>query len=214
MRYVNKKTKNQRFLFHIAVLIATIFILFATFASGQEVTRPLPKLVQNLSDEDYAIWAQWQNRQAERHSEERAKYTQFEHYNYGNRIVTSRFNRGSASRRFSNSATAHSQVDRNSRSQFTNRHGSSNTTMNRSGNSVITAYGVRFLNPDYVGPGITPYYNPWVRPEGGLGTPDWSRIFIPCKEGTITMQEVLDRLGGPMNPEKVFEIMMEGYIGG
>jgi len=72
---------------------------------------------------------------------------------------------------------------------------------------------MRYLNPDYVGPRPLVVYNPWVRSQGNLGTPDWANLFVPCKEGTITMEEVLDLLVGPQNPERVFKTMMEGYLG-
>jgi hypothetical protein len=77
---------------------------------------------------------------------------------------------------------------------------------------VTTERTVRTLNPDYVGPGASVVYNPWARPEGGIGTPKWERIFVPVKEGTMTLQEILDRLNGPIDPEEVFTIFMRDYF--
>jgi hypothetical protein len=198
-------------------ILAIIIILTSTVASGQTVERPLPKLIQNLSDEDYAIWAQWQNRQAVRRAEKEDAKTQWDRYTYADRVVSNSFSNGSATVKASGTARS-SATTRPGSAGKTHRSGSRSMTRNSqantnqaSGTTVISGQ-VRMRNPDYVGPGATVTYNPYVRPEGGLGTPDWTTLFIPCKEGTITMQEVLDRLTGPQRPEKVFETMMEGYF--
>lgn len=199
-------------------ILAILIILTSTLASAQTVERPVPKLIQNLSDEDYAIWAQWQNRQATRRAEVEGAKTQWDRYDYADRIVSNSFNRGSTSVRSSGSARTNS-TSRPGNAGQTSRSGSRSMTRNSQGQTdqnsgtTIISDQVRRLNPDYAGPGATVTYNPYVRPEGGLGTPDWATLFIPCKEGTITMQEVLDRLTGPQRPEKVFKIMMEGYFG-
>lgn len=220
MRFVSKRSARQAWL--IAVLVFVNIVLCAFLACGQTVSRPLPKLVQNLSDEDYAIWAQWQNRQAERRAEADARKANWFKYNYANKVVSNNYSRSNATTNTSSSANVISNTTSRGGKGWSNRSGSRSMTRNghssmnaaRFGGNTVTSYTVRFRNPDYVGPGTTNYYNPWVRHEGGLGTPDWSTIFVPCKEGTVTMQEVLDRLDGPRNPENVFNVMMEGYLGG
>ena len=198
-------------------IIALIILLASTVASAQTVERPLPKLIQNLSDEDYAIWAQWQNRQAVLRAEAEDAKTQWDRYSYADRVVSNSFSNGSASVRVSGNSRSNS-TSRPGSAGKSHRSGSRNTTRNSQANTnqasgtTIISDQVRVRNPDYVGPGATVTYNPYVRPEGGLGGPDWASLFIPCKEGTITMQEVLDRLIGPQRPEKVFETMMEGYF--
>ena len=198
-------------------ILAILIILTSTVASAQTVDRPLPRLIQNLSDEDYAIWAQWQNRQATRRAEKEGAKTQWDRYTYADRVVSNSFNRGSAAMRSSGTARTNS-TSRPGNAGQSQRSGSRSMTRNsqastdqRSGTTIISDQ-VRRANPNYVGPGATLTYNPYVRSEGGLGAPDWATLFIPCKEGTITMQEVLDRLTGPQRPEKVFETMMEGYF--
>jgi hypothetical protein len=190
--------------------IYTILIVaFSFMPADAQVARPLPKLIQNLSDEDYFIWAQWQNRQAVRRFREIDGRTRWDKYDYASRVVSSNFSRGNATTQ--TSGTSHSSSRAGSRS--TSRSGYANTNINRLGGAIVTSYRIRFRNPDYVSPGPTTAYNPWTRCKGGLGTPDWENLFVPCKEGTITMQEVLDQLIGPQNPEKVFKIMLEGYFG-
>ena len=198
-------------------IIALIILLASTVASAQTVERPLPKLIQNLSDEDYAIWAQWQNRQAVLRAEAEDVKTEWDRYSYANRVVSNSFSNGNVSARVSGNSRSNS-TSRPGSAGKSHRSGSRNTTRNSQANTrqasgtTIISDQVRVRNPDYVGPGATVTYNPYVRPEGGLGPPDWASLFIPCKEGTITMQEVLDRLIGPQRPEKVFETMMEGYF--
>lgn len=204
----------------VSILGIVILVAISITAEAQTVVRPLPLLIQNLSDEDYAIWAQWQNQQASRRSEVLAEDTDWTKYNYADRVVSNSFSRSNATMR--TSATSNSANNSSSRSgpgwsnrsgsRSASRNGSASANVNRFGGTAITSYRVRYLNPDYVGPGPVSAYNPWVRPEGGLGTPDWKNIFVPCKKGTVTMQEALDRLTGPQNPEKVFEILMGDFI--
>jgi hypothetical protein len=199
------------------IVIILAILLTSTVVNGQTVARPLPKLIQNLSDEDYAIWAEWQNRQATRRAEVEDTKTKWDRYTYAGRVVSNSFNRGSTSMSTSGTARTNTTTRPGSAGK-THRTGSRSMTRSRQGRtnqangSTVITDQVRRLNPDYAGPGATLMYNPYVRPEGGLGGPDWTTLFIPCKEGTITMQEVLDRLTGPQRPEKVFETMMEGYF--
>lgn len=194
-----------------------IIIGITSTVSGQTVERPLPKLIQSLSDEDYAVWAAWQNRQATRRAEAEDTKTKWDRYTYAGRVTSNSFSNGSANVRTSGTARTNS-TSRPGNAGQTNRSGSrsmsrnSQANTNQKGGTTVITDQVRVHNPDYVGPGAVQMYNPYVRPTGGLGSPDWATLFIPCKEGTITMQEVLDRLVGPQRPEKVFETMMEGYF--
>lgn len=179
-------------------LIFTALILLVTTTT---YAQTLPKLIQNLSDENYAIWANWQNRQIVRRAETIVSPPQ---YNYADRIVSDSFSRGITQ------MSGHSRSRSRPGSRFTNRN--RDTNFNRRNKTSVTTYQRRYINPDYSGPGSILFYNPYARLEGGLGSPDWSNLFVPCKEGTVTMQEALDHLVGPQNPEKVFKIMMEGYF--
>jgi len=189
------------------VSILGIVILAATgiTAEAQSASRPLPRVIQNLSDEDYTVWAQWQNRQANRRADE-AGDRSWGKYDYATRVTSDSFSRGSASMQ------SHSTSRRNDSNTAT-RRSSTHANINRRGGMSATSRKIRYLNPDYVGPRPLVVCNPWVRSQGSLGTPDWADLFVPCKEGTITMQEVLDLLVGPQNPERVFKTMMEGYLG-
>ncbi len=195
----------------VSILATLILVTTGTIATAQ-VPRPVPQTIQNLTDSDYANWAQWQNRQAVRRAEEDAKRTRWDKYDYANRIVSSNSSRGDASTRMSGTSNSTTRSGKRWSSRSATRRGGSSTNFNRSGGTTITSYQVRYYNTDYVGPGASSFYNPWVRYVKGRGTPDWKVIFVPCKEGTTTMQEVLDRLVGPQNPEKVFEIMLKGYF--
>jgi hypothetical protein len=196
-------------------ILTILIILTSTITSTQTVDRSLPRLIQNLSDEDYTVWAQWQNRQTARRAE--VEGAQQDRYTYADRVVSNSFSNGIASVRVSGNSRSNS-TSRPGSAGKSHRSGSRNTTRNSQANTnqasgtTVISDQVRVRNPDYVGTGTTMTYNPYVRHTGGLGAPDWATLFVPCKEGTITMQEVLDRLTGPQRPEKVFETMMEGYF--
>lgn len=185
------------------VSILGIVILAATSIAA--TAQPLPRVIQNLSDEDYTVWAQWQNRQANRRADEAGDMS-WEKYDYATRVTSDSFSRGSASMQSRSTS-------RRNDSRTATRRSSTHANINRRGGATITSRKVRYLNPDYISPRPFVVYNPWVRSKGSLGTPDWANLFVPCKEGTITMEEVLDRLVGPQNPERVFKTMMEGYLG-
>jgi len=191
----------------VSILGIVILATVGFAAKAQTVTRPLPQLIQNLSDKDYAVWAQWQNRQANRRAEEVANDTEWRKYNYADRVISDSFSRGSTTMRSS------TRTNRGGATSSATRNSSARANTNRYGGTAITAYKVRYLNPDYVGLKPVIAYNPWARQKGGLGTPDWASLFVPCKKDTVTMQEVLDRLGGPRNPEKVYKVMLEDYLG-
>ena len=189
----------------VSILGIAILAAIGITAEAQSISRPLPRVIQNLSDEDYAVWAQWQNRQANLRADEGGDRS-WDKYNYATRVTRDSYSHGSASRQSSSTSRKNS-------STASTRNGNAHTNVRRRGGMTVTKRQVRFVNPDYVGPRPLEVYNPWVRSKGNLGSPDWPNLFVPCKEGTTTMQEVLDRLIGPQNPERVFKTMMEGYLG-
>ena len=169
-----------------------VIVALAASAYGQGVARPVPKTITALSDADYAIWAQWQNRQTDRRVAEVSANSTIPRHNYADRVTSSGYTRGILI------------PPRDYLPTF--RYGESR-------GETMTASKVRYPNPDYIGPGVITHYNPWVRPGEGKGTPAWDTIFVPCRVGTITMQEVLDILGGPADPEVICRIMFEGHFG-
>ena len=189
-------------------LIASILVVFALVATAnaQSAMRPVPQFIESLSDADYAIWARWQNRQAERRSKEVSANSATPRYQHGVRLETSQSSSSAASVRSSVRSSRGAGSARGGRSGLTTMRGQSLTT------SVTTATPTRYLNPDYAGPGPLTTYNPWTRVKGGKGTPDWDRIFVPVKEGTMTVSEVMDRLSGPYSQEKVFKLFISDYF--
>jgi hypothetical protein len=190
-------------------LIASVLMTLALVvtANAQSVQRPVPQFVESLSDADYATWAQWQNRQAERRSKELSAASITPRYNHALRVESSGSSRGSAfTRSRANSARG------GTASNHTTRNGSAATQFRRRDESATTAYSIRYNNPDYVGPGPVTIYNPWARTKDGKGTPDWDRIFVPVKEGTMTVSEVMDRLSGPYSQEKIFKLFISDYF--
>ncbi len=169
-----------------------VIVALAASAYGQGVDRPTPKTIATLSDADYIIWAQWQNRQTDRRAAQVSADSTTPRHNYADRVTSSGYTRGVLI------------PPRDYLPAF--RYGESR-------GETMTAYRIRYPNPDYIGPGTATYYNPWVRAGGGKGTPTWDTIFVPCNKGTITMQEVLDMLPGPADPEVIYHIMLGGYFG-
>jgi hypothetical protein len=192
------------------VIFGTIILTTISLtAIAKAEPRALPEIIQNLSDKEYAVWAQWQNRQAVRRAGEIADKIRWEKYDYIDRMVSRSFSRGDAMTRTSVTSRSSGRAA----SRHATRNGYVSTNLNRSNGTTIAFFKDRCLNPDYVGPSAIVAYNPWVRSENRTGKPDWANLFVPCEEGTITMQEVLDRLIGPQKPERVYKIMLEGFIG-
>ncbi len=194
--------------------------LFLTFAilltmvatANSQVVRPLPQLVQNLSNENYAIWASWQNQQAARRAEEILTDTAWDKFSYAKRLISSSFGRGNTSTQVSSSSRSSSQSGKGWFERSGSSSGQATANFNRYGGTVITSRQVRYRNPSYVGAGTVITYNPWTRLRDGIGSPNWNNLFVPCKEGTLTLQEALNQIRGPQNSEKVFTILMEDYF--
>lgn len=190
-------------------LLASILVVFALVATAnaQSAQRPVPQFIESLSDADYATWAQWQNRQSERRSREVSEGLTEPRYNNALRTESSTIGSGGA---FTQSQA--NSIRRGGASSRTARGRSSFTQFRRRTDTVTTARTMRYANPSYTGPGPLTTYNPWVRPKGGKGTPDWDRIFVPVKEGTMTVSEVMDRLSGPYSQEKIFTLFIRDYF--
>jgi len=210
----------RRFLFVLVVLFVTPVSAQVTVTDAAATTRALPKFVQELSAEDFEIWAKWQNRQAEL----RAKHDAF--YNYerpyitvNKTIVSSAGGRSSSTRTggttrrdsVSNTIRGHNTSKRTG-SSVTNRNGFSNRTSQSWNNTIIFTYPHHYRNPAYVPPGPVTTYNPFVKPEVCSGEPDWDNLFVPCEEGTKTLTEALDECRGPTSPEKLYRKLLEEWF--
>jgi hypothetical protein len=180
-------------------LLTAILITLALVATAnaQDVKRPVPQFVESLSDADYATWVQWQNRQAERRAEEKSKWPAEPRHDYATQVERRGVMGGMAATR--------------SRTNF-NEGGRAVTRFRGGAASITTSRTVRYVNPNYTGPGPITIYNPWVRVKDGKGTPDWDNIFVPAKEGTMTVSELMDTLKGPLSAEKVFANAVSEYF--
>ncbi len=194
------------------ILAVIILVTGSTIANGQNI-RPLPQAVQNLSDENYVVWASWQNRQAAQRAEEILADTAWDKYRYMKRLSSNSFSRGNTMTRVGNSSQSSTQSGKGWSDRSGSRDGYADTNFNHQGGTVVTSRQVRYRNSGYVGAGAVITYNPWVRSKGALGNPDWDNLFVPTsKGGTLTLQEVLDQRFGPTNPEKVFKALMGVYF--
>lgn len=193
-------------------IILAIMILITSVANGQGI-RSLPQVVQNLSNENYAIWASWQNRQAARRAEEVLADTAWNKFTYAKRLISNSFSRGNTTTRVGSSSQSSTQSGKGWSDRSGSRDGYADTNFNRYGGTTITSRRVKYRNPSYMGAGSVMIYNPWARAENSLGAPDWDNLFVPTSEGgTLTLQEVLDQRFGPTNPEKVFKALMGVYF--
>jgi hypothetical protein len=174
-----------------AVAVVAVFFI-ATTALGQ-VPRTLPKFVQGLSDEQYEAWAEWQNAQtlAREHITYEPKYLA------GSRTTIKHARRGSGGIRTGSTWT------RNQRRGFAHRGN------NSFGTTTADRYTRTYPNPHYAGPPGATLYNPFVRPTGGVGKPDWDNLFVITADGVMTLTEALTM---PMPPETAFRKLMEGFF--
>ncbi|MEN6367751.1 MAG: hypothetical protein ABFC88_13145 [Thermoguttaceae bacterium] len=192
----------------------------AVTVSEERPGRPLPKFVQKLSPEDYKLWAAWQNRQAElRQTEETNDPMAPRRYASASRLTTV------AAGYASSVSQAYSVGGGGGRSGKGCKGGGGGKR--DYGGNAITGYSdlrtgsvsaterntMRYLNPDYA-PKSRLLMNPYVKPNetGTIGEPDWDNIFVPCKEGTMTMTEAMDAQRGPVNPEKLYAKLMAPYF--
>jgi hypothetical protein len=211
-------------------MIRFLFVLFALFVTpmtAAEITvtdgparRPLPKFVAELSREDYAVWAEWQNRQAGLRAEREAKYSYERPYitvnrtavnSSGGRSSTMRAN-GTTTRNLSSRGYSKNGHSRRSQSSTTTRNMSANRNSRNWNSTTAETYPHRYVNPAYVPSGPVTVYSPYVKPEGGVGEPDWDNLFVPCEEGTMTLTEALDECRGPASPEKLYRNLLKEWF--
>lgn len=180
--------------------LIVLAILVGTTAYAQE---GVPKFVQGLSSEDYAVWAAWQNRQAKLRAAEESEAAE-EPYIYAVRTTSSvnggvtaalnllnRTNRGKR-----NSATWSTATNNMSTRCFT----------------VVETTRRRYVNPDYRPPGSVTIHNPYARFKNNVGTPIWDKLFVPCKTGTMTVTEALKAAHAPVSAERLFSEVMSDWF--
>lgn len=173
-----------------------LVLLFANMASGQivvtegPVARPLPQVIQNMNDKEYAAWAIWHNLVTSRKATESTGPSRYLH---GKAIDTYGHSRGRTianSNSYSNSYSQRSKATGSS-SQSSSRHGYTSIGNNRNSSSHTRSYQYRYLNPDYTGPGVATYYNPFVRQKGGIGYPDYENIYLPTPKGPRSIADLM-----------------------
>jgi len=201
-------------------------MLFATPVSAQIIVidklppRPLPVFVQNLSDEDYARWAGWQNDQALLRAEDDAFYSFERPYIETMRTIVKATSGSHSATKASGTTTQNSSSRGYSKNGYSQRNNNSTTTRNMSSNRSNRAWGTttaetipqRYINSAYVPTGAVTVYNPFVKLEKGVGIPDWNNLFVPCEEGAMTLTEALNSCHGPMSTEKLYRTLFEGWF--
>jgi hypothetical protein len=208
------------FLFVLAVLFVTPVSAQIVVTDGATAPRALPKFVQELSPKDYETWARWQNRQAVlRAQEESANSLELPYLSVDKTVVNSRG--GSSAHIRTGSTTERNMSSRSVRGgNTTNRSGNTTTTrrgyVGRSatswGNATAFTYPHRYNNPAYVPAGPLTAFNPFVKPANIEGEPDWNAFYLPCDEGTMTVQELLDNMRGPMDPERLYRLFLQDWF--
>lgn len=82
----------------------------------------------------------------------------------------------------------------------------------------ITSLGVvetlphRYINLAYRPPGSVTINNPYARFVKNVGTPNWYKLFVPCKTGTMTVAEALEGARGPVSAERLFSEIMSDWF--
>jgi len=209
----------RSFLFILFTLLATP--VFAQIIVIDKLPlRPLPVFVQTLSDEDYALWAGWQNNQAALRAENNAFYSFERPYIETMRTVVKTASGSRSTANASGTTTQNSSSRGYSKNGHSRRDNNSTTTRNMSSNRSNRAWGTttaetipqRYINSAYVPTGAVTVYNPFVKLEKGAGIPDWNNLFVPCEEGTMTLTEALNSCRGPMSTEKLYRTLFEGWF--
>ena len=181
--------------------LIVLAMLIGTTACAQE---GLPEFVQSLSSEDYAIWAAWQNHQAKLRAAEESENSYEEPFIYSVRTtssvnggITAALNRMNRTRRSKRSSTTWSTAMNN---VSTWRDATVETTPRR------------YANPAYRPPGSVTIHNPYARFADNVGTPNWDKLFVPCKTGTMTVAEALETARGPVSAERLFSEVMSDWF--
>lgn len=214
----------------VILLIVLCLSVFPALAQTITVTdglimHPLPKFVQELSNEDYVVWANWQNAQAEKWAADPATVNYEQPYISGIRTVISASGSVNTAARSGTSSTSRSSTFGASKGgRFTIGGNTANSrTANSSGfkrsNGLTTIEQIptRYRNSEYMPPPSI-IYNPYAKATGGVGQPDWNSLYVPCKKikpldpEVMTVQEALNKHGGPIDPEKLFTELMQPFF--
>jgi hypothetical protein len=185
----------------IRSLLIVLAMLVGTITCAQE---GLPKFVQNLSAAEYATWAAWQNRQAKLRATEESENSDEEQYIYAIRTTSSA----------SGGVTA--GLNRLNKTNWSRRGGTTRATATNNvatwRNAEVETMPQRYSNPAYKPPGSVTFHNPYARFVKNRGTPNWNKLFVPCKTGTMTVAEALDNINGPVPAEEVFNVLMSAWL--
>jgi len=205
-------------------IFALVMILLCTLVTpiiGQTITvtpgpalQPLPKFVQELADDDFQVWTDWQNRQATARAAERGLPDLPE---LPWRRVIRETTASGATHVSSDIVVSSATRLQSGRSGNRGRGGKSggNSQTYRAGyaaaGSVRELGPAYYPNPNYTGPGPLTVYNPYCRSAGGIGSPDWDNLFIPTQDGkTRTLGEELQKRG-PVDPEALYRELFTPY---
>lgn len=185
----------------IRSFLIVLAMLIGTTACAQ---AGLPKFVQSLSSEDYAIWAAWQSRQAKLRTAEESENSCEEPFVYSVR-TTSSVNGGVTA-----ALNRMNRVKRGKRSSTTRSTATNNLSTWR--NAAVETVPHRYVNPAYRPPGSVTIHNPYARFVSNVGTPNWDKLFVPCKTGTMTVSEALEAARGPVSAERLFSELMSKWF--
>jgi hypothetical protein len=188
----------------IRSFLIVLAMLVGTTTCAQE---GLPKFVQNLSYEDYATWAAWQNRQAKLRVVEESEDSIEEPFVYSVR-TTSSINGGITA-----ALNRMNKTNRTKRSSTTRSTATNNVSTWRNAKAETMPH--RYVNPAYRPPGSVTIHNPYARFARPVTNrpPNWDNIFLPCKSGTLTVTEALEEARGPMSAERLFSQVMSEWLG-
>lgn len=182
----------------IRCLLIVLAMLVGTTVCAQE---GVPKFVQNLSSEDYATWAAWQNRQAKLRAAEESEESVEKPY------ITSVRTTSSISGGVTAALNRLNKTSRSKRGSTTRAAATNNVDTWR--NATVETIPHRYVNPAYRPPGPLTIHNPYARFVNPVNrTPNWDKIFVPCKSGTMTVSEAMDKLGSLMPAELLFSVLM------
>jgi predicted nucleic acid binding AN1-type Zn finger protein len=199
-------------------LLVCFFMATSVFA---QAPRSLPKFVQNLSQENFAAWANWQNAQTEKRSADPATVDYERPYLPGVRTTATT----SKTTTFTGSSNVEGGNFSSRRGFTRNGFSSNNASVSSYRNNTNSGYRglagststesrvFNYRNPFYNSPPPIILYNPFVKPTTGKGEPDWRNIFIPHKGKIVTVQEALEQADGPIHPETLFTNAMKTFLG-
>jgi hypothetical protein len=185
--------------FGLMMLIYTVILIvlgiMVKSVVGQTVTategpalRPLPQVIQNMSDEEYAAWAIWHNIVTTRKA---AEYIGPSRYLYGKATDTYSRSNGRTTANSSSHSDSRTNRGKTTSNRSSSRYGHTSIDSNHSGSSHTRNYQYRYFNPNYAGSNSATYYNPFVRSKGSLGYPDYENIYLPTPEGVQSVADLM-----------------------